>query len=67
MKKQALQTTLTVKEIEEMLNIRYWNLRRKEIVEEHLNVINAVYERDVEKAINAIELHLSNVKQNIIV
>ena len=31
MKKQTLQTTLTVKEIEEMLNIRYWNLRRKEI------------------------------------
>ena len=31
MKKQGLQTTLTVKEIEEMLNIRYWNLRRKEI------------------------------------
>ena len=31
MKKQTLQTTLTVKEIEEMLNIKYWNLRRKEI------------------------------------
>ena len=31
MKKQALQTTLTVKEIEEMLNIRYWNLIIKEI------------------------------------
>ena len=31
MEKQTLQTTLTVKEIEEMLNIRYWNLRRKEI------------------------------------
>ena len=31
MEKQTLQTTRTVKEIEEMLNIRYWNLRRKEI------------------------------------
>ena len=38
MKKQTLQTTLTVKEIEEMLNIKYWNLRRKEIEKENLSL-----------------------------
>lgn len=40
--------------------------RREEIIEEHKNLINAIYKRDIELAKKSLNYHLSQVKDNVV-
>lgn len=40
--------------------------RREEIIEEHKNLINAIYKRDIDLAKKSLNYHLSQVKDNVV-